>query len=48
MDILVAFVMGTFSGTLVMAFMAGATLVRKENEAYMEGFLAGKRDKNGE
>lgn len=42
MDILIAFFMGTLGGGLVMAFMNGCTNANKENEAYMEGYLAGQ------
>lgn len=48
MDILIAFFMGAFGGALVMAFMNGCTNNKLIEEAYMEWFLEGKRDKRGE
>ncbi len=48
MDILVAFAMGSVSGALVMAFMTGASVVKREQEAYMEGYLAGQREVNND
>jgi purine-cytosine permease-like protein len=43
MDILVAFIIGSVAGCLVMAFVNGCANTNKINEAYMEGYLAGKR-----
>lgn len=45
MDIIVAFFIGAFLGSLVMAFMNGCTNTNLINEAYMDGYLAGKREK---
>ena len=42
MDILIAFFIGSLGGGLVMAFMNGCTNTNKINEAYMEGYIAGK------
>jgi purine-cytosine permease-like protein len=44
MDILVAFFVGALFGGLVMAFMNGCSNTNKINEAYMEGYLAGKNE----
>ena len=46
MAILVAFFMGCLGGSLVMAFANACFNTNKINEAYMEGFLAGRNDKN--
>lgn len=48
MDILIAFLIGNLCGGLVMAFMNGCANNKLIEEAYMEGFLEGKRDKRGE
>lgn len=45
MDILIAFIIGAAAGCLVMAFVNGCANTSKINEAYMEGFLAGQKDK---
>ena len=34
--------MGTFGGASVTLFMLGASIANRENEAYMEGYLAGQ------
>ena len=47
MDILVSFAIGAFAGSIVMAFVNGCANTNKINEAYMEGFIAGQRDKGG-
>lgn len=41
------FLFGVIAGIIVLAFFIGATKNNRENEIYMEGFLAGKEDKNG-
>lgn len=43
MDILIAFLIGSFAGCSVMAFMNGCANTNKINEAYMEGYLEGQR-----
>ena len=40
-----AFLLGAFTGSVTAFFIAGATQANKENEYYMEGFNAGKADK---
>lgn len=47
MDILVSFAIGAFAGSIVMAFVNGCANTSKMNEAYMEGFLEGKKDERG-
>jgi hypothetical protein len=44
MDILVAFIMGAIGGAFLMAFITGASVVKREHESYMERFLAGKKE----
>lgn len=46
MDILIAFSFGALAGALVMAFLNGCANTNKVNEAYMEGFLEGQREKD--
>ena len=45
MDILVAIFMGALGGALISLFMCGASMASREQEAYMEGFIAGQKDK---
>lgn len=45
MDVLIAFFMGCLGGAVVMAFMNGCTNNKLIEEAYMEGFIAGNKDK---
>ena len=45
MDILIAFIIGSAAGCLVMAFMNGCTNNKLIEEAYMVGFLSGQKDK---
>lgn len=40
------FWIGVLAGIVVLAFFMGATKNNKEDEIYMEGFLAGKEDRN--
>ena len=48
MDILVALIIGAFGGEVTTLFVLGASMGSRECEAYMEGFVAGKKDKIGE
>lgn len=48
MDVLIAFFMGSVTGCLIMAFVNSCSNTNKIYEAYMEGFIDGKNDKNGE
>ena len=45
MDILVAFIIGAFSGIAITLFVVGASIGTRENEAFMEGYLDGQKDK---
>ena len=47
MNVVVAFLIGSSLGALAMAFMSACASANKINEAYMEGFLDGKKDKEG-
>lgn len=40
------FILGVIATTIVLCFLFGASKNNRENEIYMEGFLAGKEDKN--
>ena len=44
MDILIAFIIGAAGGALVVAYIAGASIVNRESEIYMEGFIAGQKE----
>ena len=45
MDVLIAFFIGCFGGAGVMAFMNGCTNNKLIEEAYTEGYMAGRNVK---